>query len=84
MDLNKCMNLMKAFSTSQFSCCPLIWMLHNCNLNNKVNQIYERVLKLVEQNNLGFSELLGQENSVTVHRKLCKYLRQKSIKLKME
>ena len=29
MDLNKLTNLMKAFITSQFSYCPLIWMFHN-------------------------------------------------------
>ena len=69
MDLNKCRNLMKAFITSQFSYCPLIWMFHSRSLNNKINQIYERALRLVYQNNLSFSELLDLDNSVTVHQK---------------
>ena len=60
---------MKAFITSQFSYCPLIWMFHSRNLNNKINRIHERALKLVYQNNLSFSELLDLGNSVTVHQK---------------
>ena len=44
MDLNKRRNLMKAFITSQFSYCPLIWMFHSRNLNNKINRIHERAL----------------------------------------
>ena len=61
---------MKAFITSQFSYCHLIWMFHSCNLNNKINWIYERPLRLVYQNNnLSFSELLDLDHSVTVHHK---------------
>ena len=44
-------------------------MFHSCNLNNKINQIHDRALRLVYQNNLSFSELLDQHNSVTVHQK---------------
>ena len=57
---------MKAFITSQFSYCPLIWMFHSRSLNNKINRIHERALRLVYQNNLSFSELLDLDNSVTV------------------
>ena len=39
-DLNKRRNLMKAFITSQFSYCPLIWMFYSRNLNNKINQSF--------------------------------------------
>ena len=44
MDLNKRGNLMKAFITSQFSYCPLIWMFHGRNLNNKIDRIHEELL----------------------------------------
>ena len=60
MDLNKRRSLMKAFITSQFSYCPLIWIFHRHNLNNKINRIHERALRLVYQNNLSFSEFLIQ------------------------
>ena len=74
MDLNKGRTLMKAFIISQFSYCPLIWMFHRRNLNNKINRIQERALRLVYQNNLSLSELLDLDNSVTVHQKICKFL----------
>ena len=60
---------MKAFITSQFSYCPLIWMFHSRSLNNKINRIHERARRLVYQNNLSFPELLDLDNSVTVHQK---------------
>ena len=39
------------------------------NLNNKINRIHKRALRLVYQNNLSFSELLDLDNFVTVHQK---------------
>ena len=69
MDLNKRRNLMKAFITSQFSYCPLIWMLQSRNLDNKINRIHDRALRSVYQNNLSFSEFFDLDNSVTVHPK---------------
>ena len=47
---------------------PLVWMLHNRTLNNKINRIHERVLRVVYQNKtLTFDELLLKDNSVRVH-----------------
>ena len=69
MDLNKRRNPMKAFIAPQFSYCPLIWMFHSRSLNNKINRIHERALRLVYQNNLSFSELLDLDNPVTVYQK---------------
>ena len=43
MTLNKRRILMKSFITY----CPLIWMLHNRALNNKINHIHERALLTV-------------------------------------
>ena len=42
MDLAKRKSLMKAFITSQFNYCPLIWMFHRRQLNNQINKILER------------------------------------------
>ena len=44
-------------------------MFYSRNLNNKINRIHERDLRLVYQNNLSFSELFDLDNSVTVHQK---------------
>ena len=61
-------SLMKAFVISQFNYCPLIWMFHNRALNNRINTIHERALRLVYQNkNLSFSELIELDNAVTIH-----------------
>ena len=36
MDLEKRKCLMRAFITSQFNYCPLIWMFHSRKLNNRI------------------------------------------------
>ena len=46
MDLRQRRNIMKAFAGSQFGYCPLIWMLHSRGLNNKINRIHERALRI--------------------------------------
>ena len=43
MDLPKRKVLMKAFITSQFSYCPLTWMLHSRKLKNCINNIPVRL-----------------------------------------
>ena len=37
---------MKAFIESQLGYCSLVWMFHNRNLNNKVNRIHEKALRI--------------------------------------
>ena len=60
---------MKAFIMSQFSYCPLVWMWHSRTLNNKINKLHERALRLVYDNRqLTFEELLNMDKSVTIHR----------------
>ena len=61
---------MKAFITSQFSYCPLIWMLHSPTLNNRINNIHEKALRLTyKDNQSSFKQLLEKDHSVTVHHK---------------
>ena len=70
MDLPKRMVLMKAFVTSQFSYCPLIWMSHSRTLKNRINNIHERAVRLTyKYNQSSFKELLEKDHSVTVHHK---------------
>ena len=75
---------MKAFITSQFSYCPVIWMFHSSNLNNKINRIHEQALWLVYQNNLSFSELLDLDNSAAVHQKKLQVFKTEIYKVKNE
>ena len=68
MDLPKRKVLMKAFITSQFSYCPLIWMFHSRTLNDRINNIHEKALRLTcKDNQSSFKELLEKDHSVTVH-----------------
>ena len=69
MDLAKRKSLIKAFTTFQFNYCSLSWMFHIRQLNNGINQIHERTLRLVykDNNKLNFNELLELDNSVTIH-----------------
>ena len=68
MSKEKLRVLMKAFVESQFGYCPLIWMYHSRTLNNKINKLHERALRLVYKNNTSsFEELLAMDNSYTVH-----------------
>ena len=70
MDLVKRKSLMKAYITSQFNYCPLIWMFHSTQLNNRINKIQEWALRLVyKDNKLTFDDLLKLDNSVTTHQR---------------
>ena len=58
---------MKAFATSQFNYCPLIWMFHIRELNNRINRIHGQAL-VYQDNSLSFEkEISEKENSVTIH-----------------
>ena len=59
---------MKSFIESQFSYCPLVWMFHSRALNNRINKLHERGLRLVyKDTHLTFDELLRKDNSFTIH-----------------
>ena len=47
MELPKRRILMNAFFKTQFHYCPSVWMLHNRSLNNKINRIHERCLRVI-------------------------------------
>ena len=68
MSQEKLRLLMKSFIESQYSYCPLIWMFHGRTLNNRINRLHERGLRLVYKNSdLSFEELLRKDNSFTIH-----------------
>ena len=62
---------MNAFITSQFSCCPLVWMFHSRTLKNRIKKIHEKALRLVYKNETFFSfdDLLKRKKSVRIHQK---------------
>ena len=68
MDKDKLRLIMKAFITSQFSYCPLVWMFHSRGLNERINKIHEKSLRLVYNDNISsFDELLVKDNCATIH-----------------
>ena len=68
MPLYKKKILMSSFVQSQFSYCTMLWMFCSRNLNDKINRIQERALRLVYRDKKStFEELLNKDNSVKVH-----------------
>ena len=70
----KCTNkkrvLMKAFIEPQFSYCPLIWMFHSTRVNNKINNLHERWLRIVYKDNIrSFEDILKKDRPFTIHQR---------------
>ena len=62
--------LMRAFVTSQFQYCPLVWMFHSRKMNNKINRLHERALRIAYKDFCSsFATLLEKDRSVTIHEK---------------
>ena len=60
--------LLKSFVESQFAYCPLTWMFHGREINNKINRLHERALRVIYRDDISsFSELLTKDGSVSIH-----------------
>ena len=85
MNLAQRRSIMKAFICSQFGYCPLVWMLHSRKINNRVNSLHERALRVVYRDyNATFSELLSKDKSVTIHQRNLQLLATENFKTKNE
>ena len=85
MNTDKKRIIMKAFINSQFGYCPLVWMNHSRKLNNRINRIHERALRVVYDDNLSsFRDLLIKDKSVTIHVKNLQVLVTEMFKTKLE
>ena len=59
-------------------------MFHGRTLNNKINHLHERSIRIVyKENNSSFKELLKKENSFTVHLRNIQSLSTELFKVKM-
>ena len=84
MSLQKRHILMTSFFASQFKYWPSIWMCHSRSLNDKVNHIHERTLRIVYQDfQSSFSALL-KDNSFTIRQKNLQSLVIETFKVKMD
>ena len=63
--------VMKTFIESQFNCCPLIWMFHPRAINNKINRLHKKTLRIVYSDFKSYFEgLLMKGNSFSTLEKL--------------
>ena len=61
---------MRAFATSQFQYCPLVWMFHSRKMNSKISRLHERALRIAYKDySSSFATLLEKDRSVTIHEK---------------
>ena len=68
LDTDQLKRIMKAFILSQFNYCPLVWMFCDRALNNKVNHIHERALRITYKDMTSdFDTMLVRDNAVPIH-----------------
>ena len=62
--------LLKTFIESKFGYCPLIWMFHSRRVNNKINHLHERLLRIAPKDNYSsYVDLLVKDKSFTIHQR---------------
>ena len=67
MSLDKRKMLLRAFIESQFRYCALTWMFHSRTLNNKINRLHEKGLRIVYGGKSKFDELLEKDSYFSIH-----------------
>ena len=74
--------IMKTFIELPFGYCPLVWMFHSRGINNNINWIHEKVLRITHNNkSSSFQDLLSKGNSVTIHHRNIRTLAIETFKL---
>ena len=60
--------IFKAYKISQSNYFLLVWVFHTKQLNNRIDSLHEKALRVAYQyKNSSFSELLNLDKSVSVH-----------------
>ena len=68
MNINQRKRIMRAFISSQFGYCPLVWFFCSRKINNRINRIQERALRIVYKDYVStFAQLLEKGSSVSIH-----------------
>ena len=74
---------MKAYIISQFGYRPLVWMFHSRGLNNKMNSLHERALRITYgDRSSSFEDLLKKDDSVSIHHRNLEALTPEIFKVK--
>ena len=70
MNLAQCRLIMNAFIFLQFGYCSKVWMFHSRKLNNRINNIHERALRIVFRDyESTFQQLLKENKSASLHQR---------------
>ena len=68
LNLSKAKILFNSFILSQFNYCCFVWMFCSKTLQNKINQIQKRALRIVyNEPNLNLDKLVELDKSTTIH-----------------
>lgn len=62
MTFKKRKTIMKAFIESQFGYCTIVWILHCLVLNNKINSLHQKDLKITHRDKLSSFQNLLETN----------------------
>ena len=74
---------MIAFVTSQFGYCPLNLMVNSGDLNNKINSLHKRALRITcDDRSSLFPDLLKKDKSVSIHHSNIQALENEMFKVK--
>ena len=58
---------MNTFIKVQFNYCFIIWMFHSRSLNNKINRLHERCLRIIyNEKHSNFEKFLNKDNCVSI------------------
>ena len=76
MRITNCLNsshkklIFSGMIKSQFGFCPLIWMFSSIKLNNLINRIHERFIRIViGENESNFENLLEKNKEIAIHQR---------------
>ena len=68
MELPEKRTLMNAVFKAQFNYCPVIWIFHSRSLNNNINRLQERCLRIIYNDKRStFEELLTKDKSISAY-----------------
>ena len=60
--------LMNVLFKTQFNYCPVVWVFRSRSLNNEINRLHERCLRMIcNDKRSNFDVLLVKDNSISTH-----------------
>ena len=75
--------IMNSFVVRHFSYCPVVWMFHSPKLNNCINRLHERALRVVYRDfDSSFEELLRRHSYTTLYQRNLQKLMTEIFKVK--